>query len=352
MHQQALSLFETADNDGAKVIALGPKRREGLAGREPKAASEDTLLGHLVWSSVSDAVRLTPAGLLAAIDSNLGDAESLLPQSPSPASALSRAAGASEVRLSRLTKDRNGSELSQETYANVLFRTAARGVKQMVTEILDASNNRLSYQPLAGVSLVDGSLKVERILDGDLLDVEVDAAANLHAYYARETGKYDGEAVRRVLGRVLRDASAIPLRSSGGMYFIPRENAGRARQVLEFVEEVRKSAEDAPGKVARASAAMSVPLVDTVEYREVLADSLDEHVAKESKALISEMARLLKGDAAITTKRQTKFVERVKKLKADVASYEALLEIRATDARSNLDLAMKEAQALLSRGGA
>lgn len=350
MHQQALSLFETADNDGAKVIALGPRRREGLHSGNPAAASEDALLGHLVWSSVSDAVRLTPAGLLAIVETAFGDANLLLPQAPTPASALSRAADAAEVRLSRLTEDRHGSELAEETYANVLFRTAARGVKQMVTEILDASNNRLSYQPLAGVSLVEGSLKVERILDGDLLDVEKNALANLHSYYARETGKYDGEAVRRVLGRVLRDASAIPLRSSGGMYFIPRENAARSRQVLEFVEEVRERAEDAPGKVARPSSAMSVPLVDTVEYREVLADSLDEHVEKESKALISEMARLLRGDAAITTRRQKKFVERVKKLKADVSAYEALLEIRATDARSNLDLAMKEAQALLSKG--
>lgn len=294
-------------------------------------------------------MRLTPDGLLAAIETAELGAGELLPRPPSAACALSRAADAAETRMSRLAKGRDGAALEGEHYANVLFRTVARGVKQMVSEILDAANTRLSYDSIATIEIEDGSLKVTKLLAGNLLDPETGTAADLHSYYALEKGHYDGEAVRRVLGRALSRARAIPLRNSGGMYIVPREHAGQTRKMLAFLAEVRKRARDAPGKVARPSNAMSVPLVDTVEYREILADSLDEHVDKESKALISEMTRLLKDDAAITKKRQQRFVERGKKLKADVATYEELLEVRATDARSNLDLAMKEARALLSK---
>lgn len=350
MQQAALSLFTPADaaNGSSNVVALGPNAGQGLTKHtSPNGAAQQVLLGHLLWSSVSDAVRLKPAVLTTVLTEASLEPKGLLPHAPAAPSALTRAAAAAEVCRQRITEDRHGNALEDEHYVNVLFRSAARGVKQVVTEVLDASQNRLFYQPLASVELVRGDLHIRKIADGALLDAETDSISNLRAYYEFEKGRHDGEAVRRILGKVLTRAKAIPLRNSGGMYFVPRENEVQVEKMISFVDLVRERAEDAPSRSARPSRATSVPLVDTVEYRAVLADSLEEHVRKEASSLIAEMGRLLKGEAAVGTKRQRGYIERVRRLKESVASYEELLEIRATEARANLDLAMKEAVALL-----
>ncbi len=239
----ALSLFDYDEDGSSNVVALGSgaaaarkktNRHSSPTNGSADAAGEDAMLGTLVWFSVSDAVRLTPETLRAAISGAGLKSATLMPGAPGEASALSRASEAAQVRGAHLTHDRSAVAMDGDMYANVLFRTAARGVKQMVTEILDAANTRLSYQPLAAV---------------------------------RPSENKDGT-----------------LRNSGGMYFIPRQHESAAHKLLSFVDEVRGRAEDAPGKKAKPSRAMSVPLVDREEYREVVSESLEEHVEKEAKA--------------------------------------------------------------------
>lgn len=291
--QAAFDLFETsADTDrDPNNVALGPNARQNLeAGGGPGNGTQEVLLGELVWYSVSDAVRLTPETLEEAITAASLDAARYVPRLPTPPSALSRAAEAAEVKRRRLTEDRSGNPVEEELYANVLLRTASRGVKQLVTEVLDAANSRLSYRPVARVSpgyengRPDGTVLVERdpeegdVPDEQLLQAEVNVIANLRTYYDFERGRHDGEAARRVLGRVLSEANAVPLRNSGGMYFVPRGHEDGARRILRFVEAVRVRAEDAPTRRARDSMAMKVPVADREEYRNVLADSV-EHFA-------------------------------------------------------------------------
>lgn len=362
--QAAFDLFETsADPDKeSTVTALGPNARKNLKGGDgPGSASDDVLLGELVWFSVSDAVRLMPEALTAALETAKLDADRLVPRLPSPTSALSRAAEAAEVKRRRLTKDRTGEPVDAELYVSVLLRTASRGVKQLVTEVLDAANSRLSYWPVAKVSpgyrdgKPDGTVGFERdveggdVPDGKLFDAEVQTIDDLKTYFAFEKDRHDGEAARRVLGRVLFDANAVPLRNSGGMYFVPQARAKFARKILLFVEEVRLRAENAPTRVARPSMAMKVPLVDREEYREVLAESVEFFVQKEAESLIKEMASLVKGGKTVTGKRGKGFVERVRKLKENVAEYEELLQMQATEARARLDIATREARAILQR---
>lgn len=362
--QAAFDLFETsADPDkNSGITALGPNARKNLNdGDGPGSTSDDVLLGELVWFSVSDAVRLMPETLIAALEAAKLDAERLVPRLPSPTSALSRAAEAAEVKGRRLTKDRSGATVDEELYVSVLLRTASRGVKQLVTEVLDAANSRLSYRPVAKVSpgyengKPDGTVSVERdteggdVSDNELLEAEVDTISDLRSHYAFEKDRHDGEAARRVLGRVLFEANAVPLRNSGGMYFVPEAHAEFARKILLFVEEVRLRAENAPTRTARPSMAMKVPLVDREEYREVLAVSVEFFVQKEAESLIKEMASLVKGGKTVSGKRGRGFVDRVRKLKENVSEYEDLLQMQATEARAKLDIATREARALLQR---
>lgn len=102
-----------------------------------------------------------------------------------------------------------------------------------------------------------------------------------------------------------------------------------------------------PTRQAKKPKATTVLVVDCEEYRDVIADSLDGFVEKESCGVIVVMAAL-SSDEPVTRERAEKFIGRVRALKASVYEYEELLETRATDARANLGVAAKKARVLLA----
>ena len=220
----------------------------------------------------------------------------LLPRAPTASAALSRAAEGAERRSVPLRTARDGSPIDEERYADVRFPSTGRGNKQAVTVILDPDRRRLSYEPFASVWVEDGRLRVESLLEGARpLDAETDALEDLRSGFAFEKNRHDGEAVRRVMVRALGSARAIPLRNSGAMYFVNREHHGEAENILAFVAAVASTAGSAPARTARTPRAMTVPLVDREEYREVIAESLEDFVQKEARSLVEEMASLTRG---------------------------------------------------------
>jgi hypothetical protein len=339
------------NRDGKKVVALGAN---AAAGRQD---GEEVLLGHLFWYSVPDSVRLTPGAFGRALR-EAGLPEGLAPSQLSPAAALSRAAEGAETKGVRLLEDRQGNPLGgaddvpedepASLYANVLVRTAARGVKQVVTEILDAGSVRLSYAPLAKVRAEDKGLEVEPLTEEPLLRAEQDAMAELHRLYEFERERHDAEDVRRLMGRLLRAANAIPMRNSGALYFVPEDRAADGKRLLDLVGSVARTAESAPGRrPASVSQAARVELVDRQEYRDWIHSSLDEFVSKEAQALVKEMAALLKGENTVTDRRKKSLAERTKALRSSVEQYEELLETRSAGARADLDLVARQFRKLL-----
>lgn len=361
MTQTVLELFDSSDTalteHKASLVAIGPKLREARNGSAK--GGEEVLLGQLVWYSISDALRMTPETLAAAITAAFAgtDPRWLLPRPPTASAALTRAAEAAETRSTTLTTHRDGTPNDEERFADIHFDSTGRGNKQAVTVILDPEERRLSYEPFASIEVTqdlgsgvsDGRLTIESLLDGEeRFAHETEALGTLRQNYAFEKHRHDGEAIRRVINRALEGARAIPLRNSGAMYFITREHASEAENILAFVGKVADTAASALTRTARTPRAMTVPLVDREEYREVIAESLDAFVDKEARGLIHEMAELSRSGNPVTKKRAESLIGRVKNLKTSVKEYEELLETRATDAQANLDVAAKKARALLA----
>lgn len=339
MNNNVLSLFETTElKTPGTSTALGPTSRQD---RKTRGSSE--LLGHLLWTSVSDCVRFEPSALRSLILSSGLDATALMPSAPRAASALTRAALASEVRRESLPG-------GEGLHANIIFRVAARGARQMVTETLNAQA-RLSYEPVAAIQTEEsGELTAEKLLQSrPLHDVEYRALKKLQNLYEYEKIRHDADAARRALLKALRIARGIPLRASGGMYFVPISKQDTTQKLLTFIGKIRGEAEQAPGSSPNETHAARVELMDSAEYRSWVSVSLEDFIQKESEALIKEMTNLLKSDTTVTPKRQGSFLKRVRALRANVDEYENLLEYQATDARTSLELAGKEARKLLDK---
>ncbi len=353
--QPVLELFDSSDTvlqgKQASVVAIGPNMRTGKNGGRGNPPGEEQVLGQPLWYSIPDALRMTPELLSRAIADAGMDAKALLPRAPTLSAALSRSADGASASHVPLAAGRDGSLYEEEHFANVIYRATGRGNKQAVTEILNADKRRLFYEPFASVEVEDGRLKVESLLEGgDPLPHETAALRDLKDNLSFERHRHDGEAIRRVITRALGWARAIPLRNSGGMYFLNRGHAREVEELLAFVAKVAQTAGSSPsrGTPAKKPRATTVPLVDREEYREVIADSLDDFVGKESRALINEMAALSSSGDPVSKKRAEKLIARVRELKTSVKEYEDLLETRATDARANLDVASKKALALLA----
>lgn len=349
MTQPMLELFEDSTNvlsgRKASVTALGPRIRKG---RDEEGPTE--VLGHLIWYSIPDAIRMTPEAMSAAIADAGMEPKALMPRAPTLSAALTRACEAALKRSVPMPHTRDGSPMDDlERTLSVHFDATGRGNKQAVTVVLDHEERRLSYEPFASADVDEGKLRIERLLpeNSQALPPETEALKVLREAFAFERHRHDGEAVRRVITRALGHARAIPFRKSGAVYFIKHDHSSETEEILRFVAHVAVKAGNAPHREATTPIATHVELADKAQYRKAVKESLDQFVDKESRALIREMAELSRSGNPVTKKRVQKLLARVSDLKGSVAEYEELLETRATAAQANLEVAAQKARGLL-----
>jgi hypothetical protein len=92
----------------------------------------------------------------------------------------------------------------------------------------------------------------------------------------------------------------------------------------------------------------SIPVVDAVEQREMVQESLEDQVRSHSQALIKEMAEIIQKGRKVTAKTAAQYIDRVKGLQGMVKEYEDILEREIISSQANLEAAMQQALSLLS----
>lgn len=344
----------------ANLVAVGENLARSAASG---AVQEVEFLGHLLWYSLAE-TRITRENLLEALE-NAGVAEEFAPKPISPRDAFRRATASLEVikvpivlssespanKPAKLIQDTHDEDETPTGYANIMVRDVASDsdhiVRQVVREEVDSENVRLSYEPVAQIQMNGDDHLSAFALPGkesDLLSAERGLLRDVRKRFEYECKHYDSGAVRRIVSAVLKEGSPLNMKASGGVYFISRDHEMVTDSVVRLVGELKDYA-----TTSKTSTVMPVPMVDGDEYRDALAESLDEQVERQSRSLIHEMSRILKGSSKITDARQKEFVDRVRDLSGVVGEYEQLLEREIEGARTNLDLARKEAMSLLQK---
>ncbi|MDN5698290.1 MAG: hypothetical protein L0G70_10005 [Rubrobacter sp.] len=343
------AVARTAEKVGqGDLVALGEKLAQGAA------AGAEQFLGHLIWYSLAE-TRITREELLEALE-DAGVDESFAPKKISPRDAFRRATASMEVVKVPITLSAQNNLIDDPNHAatgvaNVMVRDVSSSseaiVRQVVREEVDSNNVRLSYEPVAQIQMNKEDELSAFALAGkerELLPAERKLLRDVWSRFDYELGHYDSAAIRRIISEIKKDGAPVSMKASGGVYFISREHESVTDSIVRLIEELKDHS-----TTSKSSMVMAVPLVDADEYRDALAESLDEQVERQSKSLIHEMSGILKSDSRITDKRQKEFVDRVRELSATVGEYEQLLEREVEGARANLDLAHKEAMSLLSK---
>jgi hypothetical protein len=243
---EAKSVHEVA---GAEVVAVGP----GVAQRPAAAA----FLGHLFWYSISEAH--APRGELLSAMEDAGLEERFAPGEISARDAFRRATSSLELRKVALDAAAQGRLFGTERrHANLLVRDVRSGgapVRQVVREVVDAVGVALDHRVVAQLELSGDRINAFP-LTASLLPEERDLLDRAEDAFAFAKGHHDAGAVRRVVSCALAECSPVGLRTSGGVYFVPRDREPELRAIGRFVEEMK----DRLGEAARRTVAMTVPL--------------------------------------------------------------------------------------------
>ena len=306
---------------------------ENLKAVQGGEAVEIQYLGCLLWSTVSDVLKI-PTGDLKQALTEVG-LEKFMPRKINPRDAFRRVTKSFEVRREPYGKD---------TYINLLVRDvrheSGQIVRQIVREIVDGENIRLDYKPVIQLAIdKEGNLSITPLIN-DLTLSEREIAARLPQLQEEALNHYDGTHIRYMLRMILEQCSPVSVRPNGGVDFVPQKYV----DTVEAVKTLSKHLNEYSGNVKM----WSIPVIDAHEHREMLEESLEEQVINGSASLIQEMKAILEDPSREPTAKSAKsFADRVRKLKDLVSEYEDLLETQSTKARANLELARLQAVKLM-----
>lgn len=298
--------------------------------------AEDTgqALGVIIWYTVpNDLVR---DEILVGACKHAG----IKPPNPiNPADAFRRVSkGVEQKRLPY------GDESEQKTL-NILVRdvknTDSYIYRQIVREVVDSQNRVLEYAPEVEVVYERASKSIlinniHKDESGRLLPLteHVEAAVRtILNEFDREAHHYNGNHVRGVLRRAFTESSGIPLKDSGGLYFIPRQHMGIVRNLKDFAYYLR-----AEGYRLNLT---DLPVIDSADRRDMVLDAMKERMRDQH---ISLMARISKTKKEMDEGRHIPpsviagFLKDVQDARKVTADFEELLETSLNEIKDTFSL--------------
>lgn len=288
-------------------------------------------LGCLLWSTVSDVLKIPAEDLKEALTKN--GLEKFMPRKINPNDAFRRVTKLFETRREPYGKN---------TYINLLVRSVSSGnknVRQLVREVVDGKNVRLEYKPVVQFEIEKENLSIIPLVN-DLTPQEIEIMNKLPGLHDEALHYYDGTHIRYVIKNILHVCNPVSVRPNGGVSFISQKNM----KTIEAVKKLAKQLNEYQGNVKM----WSVPVIDAYEHREMIEESLEEQVLSGSNSLIREMREIIEDPGrTVGVKAAKGFADRIKEMKNTVAEYEDLLEYQAIKARENLELARRLAVKLM-----
>lgn len=194
------------------------------------------------------------------------------------------------------------------------------------------------YEVLGNWYFDEGKLLVNDMTgNADFKSMTTQLRSDLEHYQNIYTEGHLRDAIRRLF----REVEAIPMRSSGGVYFSPIAH----QEVLEkFALLFKLLNEEVIGE--RSLEMYLLPVVDTDAQRDHLYWKFEEYAVKETDALIEDMKRRLSDGKPIQQRTWNTLMEKATKLKKLKNSYQENLEIEFETAEFKLEAVESQLKAL------
>lgn len=322
-----------------------------LAGMDPNA-----FIGSLLWFSITGVIDRTDGkrstvpvrvtrDLLAQWFDELKLNPAFLPPQIGKANAF-RAASTDMDRSYDI--DANGRSASLMV-REVLFDDE-RIVRHITMETRDRKGATLTYDKVCSItfyrgakargSVATGEHYKYRIVDGlapqDRAQVEV-LLKDLQARYDDLTVNLQSQAIRTVIRNYVTHLNAIPVKPSGGLYFIHNSHQDELNSLQALV-----------ARIGQGCSFSQCPLVDTSEQRTMLTEAFEDDVEDEVRLLLEDLAEVkdkakAKGKTRdfVTPQSYAAAMNKWQRIAGRSAEYTDKLGLRQERAASALDVALK-----------
>lgn len=202
---------------------------------------------------------------------------------------------------------------------------------KLVAEEIDKMGKRLLYDPNVATVRFDKETNTPEIQSctlGEAISL-IHSAFDLYREYR---GTYTAKHIRDLVSRMMSDLSPIPVRPSGGVYFIPARHESALDTLISCINEFGDSE------------SYKIPLINTVENKDMVRKKLNDYILN----TVRDVAEFLKTDKIEKGVANAK-LQTVKKVMGDFKEYQKELELAMGDMAEVLDLLKQQSMKLLDR---
>lgn len=285
---------------------------------------ENQLFGYLVWYTIFEADisrddlqnRLLSHGL-----------EKFMPKEISPNDAFRR--GTSSI------EQKNVEEFSsQDVIVNFLVRDVFNDkdqiVRHLVVERVDRKNKELSYDPEMAIIKFDKNNKSISYTSSSCTASKL--AEKAKENYSHCLTHYNSRHIREMVYNILASTRPLPVRPSGGVYFVPKEHESTLNSLISVVKSIGDSE------------VFKIPLVNSAEAKDMVRYNLQKHI---ENTIQSAANFLLSGTE--NKAEGNKRLEEIKRVLNGFKSYQELLSLSMAEIKEMTEILQKQAMAVVNR---
>lgn len=273
-----------------------------------KTLDPDLILGYLSWYSIISVEEPYGDFLSALEDAGLNYR---VPRPPSGVDTFRRVCSAAERR--KVPTEDDLVELQMNFMIRSIDETADPILRRIVCELVNKKGEKLDYTELCDIKFNRGTSSISRrvINDNKIAD---EIYSEIQTEFSRWNNKLTSQLTREWIRKFLIHEGAILVRETGGVYFIPKEQASKLEALEEFVDGLTGT-----------SVFHSHPLVDSEKQRTMVKKALEAETIGEIESIVAEIQGI-KRVGVVADKQLQKALARYIELNDRSSIYKTLLE--------------------------
>ena len=119
------------------------------------------------------------------------------------------------------------------------MKTPKEIVRHLVVETIDKNNQSLHYDP--EVAIMRFEKETANIFYTSKTSKAKELAEKVKEIYPRCLNNYGSRHIRELVSKILASMGPIPVRPTGGVYFVPAKHEAKLLNLLNFLKKIGKS---------------------------------------------------------------------------------------------------------------
>lgn len=224
---------------------------------------------------------------------------------------------------------RNRIDLGDGRKMNLLIRQVANDeqeiVRRVVAETVDSAGRKLDHDGVIDIVFDKQTASAFKRYApaAGLVPQEAETLADeLVAAYQSQRGCVGADRLRSIASRILDKSHGVVLRSTGGVYFVPRDHIG-------LIDKLERASRKLPGFQVE-----SLKLLDEGDGRQkaMVHTAADSDIASQAARLLKELNDLT-AEGGVTDRRRTSLMREFGELQARATAHEELLSAELDQSR-------------------